>query len=149
MDAISSQDPLDKRDVDLTDGKFDYGQAYDQMKANIYQEELFFTPEKTLYYLRKWYYLMTLREPADDKQIEHKKKVIRLINASIITPSKCSSRSYDEIKSLFQTFQSQVHNIIPYLKEQRRRLYDFCESLLDDMLKIENKTPENWPNTWS
>lgn len=127
----------DLYDVELADGKYHYDYAYAQMRDNIYEDEKF-SPKRTLYNLRKWYYLMTLREPVEEYKIEEKENVARLIHASIITPSKCSRRSYNEINSLLKEFEEEKYNIIPYLKKQRKRLYEFCLELLDDMLRTDD-----------
>lgn len=96
------------------------------------------TPKRTLYNLRKWHYLMTLKEPENEYENEKKETAARLIHASIITPSKCSRRSYNEIRKLIDEFSEHKYNIIPYLRQQRERLHEFCQELLDDMLPKEN-----------
>lgn len=134
-----SYDRNDIYDVDLTDGKFDYKFAYRQLDDNVFAEiGEKFEPERTLYYLRKWHYLMTLGQEPEDEYMrnmrqEQRLDVERLIHASIVTPSKCGRRSYEEIRDLLQKFEDHKYNVIPYLKRQRDRLYELCRGLLDDM----------------
>lgn len=65
--SAGSNDSYDSYDVDPTDGKFDYEYAYEQLHDDLFAEiGEKFTPERTLYYLRKWHYWMPL-----DQELEN------------------------------------------------------------------------------
>lgn len=130
VNGLKDANCIDKYDVNIAKENLDYEKAYEKLEDNIFAEiGPKFLPGRTLYNLKKWHQLMTMKEPENTYREEQKRDAEAMIDASAREPAKCKDGTHEKIQWLLKKYQLYKHNVGPYLTFHLNSLEYYCKHL--------------------